>query len=414
MASGKCRITGEPLIEVLDLGQQYVSDFVSPGEEKLGAVAPLRLGIAPSSGLAQLFDSFPPEKLYKRYWYRSGVNESMREELRGIVKSAMSYVNLGPGDTVLDVASNDGTLLSFYPEHLNRVGIDPSDVAADSDLYGGKIVLVNDFFSTGAYYATTESKAKIITIIAMFYDLDDPQDFLRQIREVIDEQGILIIQLSYTPLMLEMNEFGNICHEHVCYYTLGTLKILLEQAGFEIIDVMTNATNGGSIRIYSTVTGSKEHLSCPLNWLTIGSARLVGTLEYEKKEALQTTEPFFSFMRRIDKLRRETLSWLTQQASERKLVVGYGASTKGNVLLQYYGITPDLIPFIAEANHKKWGFVTAGSGIPIISEEEMRKMKPDYLFVFPWFFIKYFQEREKSLLSRGTRFVMPLPELRII
>ena len=252
MANGKCRITGDPLVECINFGMQYVTDFVKPGEEKNGAIGSLKMGIGPTSNLPQLFESFPPEKLFRRYWYRSGVNESMRKELRDIVESAMSFIHLKPGDTVLDLASNDGTMLSYYPESLNRIGIDPSNVAAESELYGGKITLINDFFSSKVFRSATDAKAKIITIIAMFYDIEDPLNFLRQIREIIDDQGILIIQLSYTPFMLDQNEFGNICHEHVCYYTLDNLKFLLEKTGFEIFDVLTNPTNGGSIRVYIT------------------------------------------------------------------------------------------------------------------------------------------------------------------
>ena len=414
MAHGKCRVNGDALIECLDLGEQYVSNFVTLGEENSGQTGSLKLGISPTSGLAQLFDSFPPENMYRRYWYRSGVNESMRNELRDVVESVMSFVNLKPGDTVLDIASNDGTMLSFYPEMLNRIGIDPSNVAAESELYGGKIALANDFFSTKIYHSITNAKAKIVTIIAMFYDIEDPLDFLQQIREIIDEHGVLVIQLSYTPLMLDQNEFGNICHEHVCYYTLETIKSLFEETGFEIFDVAINATNGGSIRVYATPKGSTGYLSCPLHWLSIGRARLIATLEYEKKAQLRSPEPFFLFMRRIENLKTETMEWLQRQAESGKKVIGYGASTKGNVLLQYYGITKELIPCIAEANRKKWGLCTIGTGIPIISEKEMRAMKPDYLFVFPWFFIKYFIERERKLLAGGTRFVVPQPQLHII
>jgi hypothetical protein len=271
----QCRITGDPLEECLDLGEQYVSDFVEPGKEKMGETGSLRVGIGIKSGLVQLYESFPPEKMYRNYWYHSGINDAMRKELQSIVESAMSFVSLKPGDTVLDIASNDGTMLDFYPVTLNRVGIDPSNVATESELYGSKIALVNDFFSAKAYTGISSSRAKIVTAIAMFYDLENPLEFLHQVREIIDDRGVFIIQISYTPLMLEQNEFGNICHEHVCYYTLKVLKPLLEAAGFEIFDVLLNPTNGGSIRIYATPSGSTKYLVCPLSWLSIGRARLV-------------------------------------------------------------------------------------------------------------------------------------------
>lgn len=414
MANGKCRITGDPLDECIDLGDQYVTDFVEPGNEKAGETGSLRVGIGPSSGVAQLYESFPPEKMYKRYWYRSAINESMREQLRSIVESVTSFVNLTPNDTVLDIASNDGTMLSYYPNTLNRIGIDPSNVAAESDLYGDEMTLVNDFFSAEAFRNVTDAKAKVVSVIAMFYDLEDPREFLRHVREIIDDRGVLVIQISYTPLMLEQNEFGFISHEHVCYYTLENLKTLLEDSGFEVFDVLTNPTNGGSLRVYATPKGSTRHLACPLNWLSLGRARVIGTLEYEKKEGLSSPEPYHRFMRSIENLKQDTMEWLQRQAESGKKVVGYGASTKGNVLLQYYGITKDLIPCIAERSENKWGLCTIGTGIPVISEDEMRKMRPDYLFAFPWFFIKTFIRREKELLAAGTRFVMPQPQLRVI
>jgi len=410
----KCRITGSPLKECIDLGEQYVSDFVEPGKEKTGSVEPLRVGIGVNSGLVQRYDSFPAEKMYKRYWYYSGINSSMRKELKSIVESAMSFVKLEPGDTVLDIASNDGTMLTYYPETVNRIGIDPADVAGESDLYKDGIMLANDFFSADVYKNMTSAKAKIVSVIAMFYDLDHPAEFLEQVRSIIDDQGVLVIQISYILLMLEQNEFGDMCHEHVAYYTLKILKSLLENSDFEVLDVVMNPTNGGSLRVYATPKGSTKHLNCPLHWLSIGRARYRGMLEYEKQQNLDSPEPYLEFAQRIENLKRQTVTWLQRQKEAGKTVVGYGASTKGNVLLQYYGIGTDLLPCIAEANEKKWGLCTIGTGIPIISEDEMRKMRPDYLLALPWFFINSFIEREKDLLDKGTRFVTPQPKLQII
>lgn len=411
---GKCRITGSPLKECINLGDQYVSNFVQPGDQNKGDVESLQVGIGTESGLVQRYNSFSPEKMYKRYWYHSGINGSMRKELRSIVESAMSIVRLEPGDTVLDIASNDGTMLTYYPEDVNRIGIDPADVAEESDLYKGNLVLANDFFSADVYKNISDAKAKIITVIAMFYDLENPAEFLNQVREIIDDRGVLIIQISYILLMLEQNEFGDMCHEHVAYYTLKILKSLLENAGFEVFDVVMNPTNGGSLRVYAVPRGSIKDLACPLHWESIGQARFMGMLEYEKQKDLSSPEPYLRFAQRIEKLKEQTVTWLQRQKEEKKKVIGYGASTKGNVLLQYYGIDTDLLPCIADANEKKWGLCTVGTGIPIISEAEMRDMEPDYLFTMPWFFIKYFLEREEELLAKGTRFVLPQPQLQIV
>jgi hypothetical protein len=415
LANGLCRIDGDPLLECIDLGDQYISDFVLKEDIYAGEVSPLKVGIGKTSGLVQLYDSFPPEKMYKKYWYRSGINESMRRELSSVVESASSFVKLKPGDTVLDIASNDGTLLSNYDSSLNRVGIDPSNVAGESSTYGELgIDLVNDFFSAKAFESVTDKKAKIVTVIAMFYDLEDPYGFLRDVRKVMDDNGVFVLQIAYTPLSLDQNEFGNFTHEHLCYYDFQNLNVILEGTGFEVFDVELNAANGGSIRVYATVNGGVERLASPLNLISIGETRKQSIIQYERGLELQTVKPYLDFVERIESLKTQTVNWLEQRADNGETVIGYGASTKGNVLLQYYGITPELLPFIAERSEKKWGLYTAGSGIPIISEDEMRDRKPDYLFALPWFFITTFVEREAELLAAGTRFVMPQPELRIM
>jgi hypothetical protein len=415
LANGFCRIEGDPLLECIDLGDQYISDFVSKEEIYSGAVSPLRVGIGQTSGLVQLYDSFAPEKMFRRYWYRSGINESMRRELKSVAESASSFLNLKPGDTVLDIASNDGTLLSNYESSLNRIGIDPSNVAGESPVYESQgIDLVNDFFSAAAYKSVTNAKAKIVTAVAMFYALEDPVGFLNDVRKIIDDAGVLILQLAYTPLSLEQNEFGNFTHEHLCYYDFRTMNAILEQTGFEVFDVELNAVNGGSIRVYATVKGGIDRLPSPLNLISIGKTRKEAIVQYEKSLGLQGVQPYQDFMGRVEKLKFDTVNWLQQRAENGETVIGYGASTKGNVLLQYYGITSDLLPYIAERSEEKWGLYTAGSGIPIISEDEMRAMKPDYLFALPWFFISSFVERETDLLAGGTRFVMPQPELKIV
>jgi hypothetical protein len=415
VSDGHCRISNDPMIECIDLGDQYVSDFVGADEITSGYKSRLKFGYGPTSRLLQLFGSVPPEDLYRRYWYRSGINEAMRNELKSIVDSARTFVRLKPGDTVLDIASNDGTLLAAYPEDLNRVGIDPSNVARESEFYeASSVSLVNDFFSAEAFRTVSAAQAKIITVIAMFYDLNEPLAFLEDVRKVIAEDGVFVLQLAYTPLSLDQNEFGNFAHEHVCYYTLGVLADLLEKSDFEIFDTQLNDANGGSIRVYAAPKGAVRKLACPLNMLSIGETRTVSLLEYEKVKEVDSRETYDRFVKRIDRLKNQTISWLQKQSADGKRVIGYGASTKGNVLLQYYGITPDLLPYIAERSEEKVGLYTIGTGIPIISEDEMRKRKPDYLFALPWFFINSFLDREKELLAGGTRFVVPQPELRVI
>lgn len=437
-----CRIAGDATIPVIDLGEQFVSNFVEKDQIHSGDKAPLRLCLSPKSGFLQLEDSYPPEKMYAEYWYHSSTNEQMREELDDVVKSCLKWRSVEPGDLVLDIASNDGYMLTCYPKELLRIGVDPSDVAAKSKLYGAATtafvrgrdrmpvysgtfsgpVLINDFFSEGALRQVTKQQAKIVTICAMFYDLEDPRSFLEQVNNIMAKDGLLAIQMSYLPLMLQQNAFDNIGHEHLGYYSFSTLFDLLVDTGFDPVDVELNVVNGGSFIVYAAKMGSPEDdpdyftgdlLSQPRHVLDLGQMRIHALTEYESSLDLGNPETYISFLQRVGAIRKDILDFLYEAKDAGKRVVGYGASTKGNTLLQWCAIGPDLIESIAERSPAKIGKYTPGSGIPIISEEEMRENPPDYLFVFPWTFINTMMRREADLIAQGTRFVVPLPELRI-
>lgn len=411
---GRCRVTGEKLTYCFDLGNQYVTGFAKESKLKKFEKSSLKVGIGKKSKLLQLYESYSPEKMYREYWYKSGVNELMVNELKNIVDCTKDFVKLLKGDVVLDIASNDGTLLKNYDKDIYKIGIDPCNIAKQAKFYkGNNVKFLNSFFTKQEYLKLTKKKSKIITAIAMFYDVEKPVTFLKDIKDILANDGIGIIQMGYTPLMFASNEFGFISHEHICYYTLKNINDLLKKVGLEIFNVETNQTNGGSIRVYFCHKNSKKLLTCPLNLLDIGNLNLQALLNYEKVLKLDKVSTYKKFTKKIDNLRTKTRKWLIDQKKKGKLVVGYGASTKGNVLLQYYNITPDLLPYIADRMPGKHGLVTVGTKIPIISEAKMRKMKPDYLLALPWFFIKNFEEREKDLLKRGTRFVLPLPDLKV-
>lgn len=408
--NGLCRLNGDPLIEVIDLGELYVSDFVDDPQN--GTRCPLKLGIGPTSGLVQLLDTFPQDEIYRHYWYRSGINEAMRQELADIVASAKRYVGLEPGDVVLDIGSNDGTLLSNWSKDLFRIGIDPSKNLAElSKAHASAIVA--DFFNRDNFVSATSERAKVITSIAMFYDLEDPHTFVEDVRQCLHENGIWIAQLSYTPLMLDQNAFDNILAEHLEYYTLTTLRDLVAAHGLRIVDVELNDTNSGSFRVYITHADNRK-LNLPVFTEMIGDYRVQSILTHEASLDLASPAPWLAFMKRVEENRDRTMELLRRLKDEGKSVVGYGASTKGNTLLQYYGMTPELMPCIAERSVEKVGKKTVGTGIPIVSEDEMREMRPDYLFVLPWHFIKTFEAREQALLDAGTKLIVPLPELTII
>ena len=409
MARKTCRIDGSKLIEVMDLGTQYVSDFVD--DPKDGETSSLKVGIGKKSGLVQLYESFPPEKMYRRYWYRSGINESMVLELKGITEAAKKIVELKPGDTVLDIACNDGTLLSFWEKDLFRIGIDPAkNLKQHSQKHAN--VIVEDFFNSKNFFNNTKNKAKVITSIAMFYDLEDPNWFVKEAKSVLDPEGIWIIQMSYMPLMLEQNAFDNILAEHIEYYSFTVLNNLLDSNGLKVIDVELNDVNSGSFRVY-IAHKKNNNFKLPYHAQQIGDFRVKSLLAYEENLGLLKPKVYVDFFKRITANKNKTMKLLKDIKKKGKTVIGYGASTKGNTLLQFYGITTDLIPYIAERTPEKWGKKTIGTGIPIISEQEARDKKPDYLFVFPWHFVDSFRQREQALLRVGTQMIVPLPYLKI-
>jgi len=414
----KCALTGEDTELVFSLGTQYINGFLETIDVNWPKVN-LNLRMGPT-GLVQLDEAYSRDAMYREYWYGSSINEMMRKELAEIANECQTFVKLEPGDWVVDIASNSGELLTNYPRYVNRIGVDPCNIAKESDLYDQHgIALVNDYFELDKY-PDRDRKHKIVTVIAMFYDLPDPKKFCKEVREIMHEDGILCIQMSYFPMMLGTLEVGNISEEHLCYYTLNTLSQALRPY-FSVVDVQVNATNGGSFRVYARPVDNQtfEINESRAVFDTIpGIVRLDSIAAFEKRNNFDTPagikKAIQVFAEELDKQRKRTIDLLWNLKKEGKTVLGYGASTKGNTLLQYFGITPELIPAIAERYEPKWGRYTAGSWIPIISEDEMRARKPDYLFVLPWHFINSFRKREIDFLNNGGKFIVPLPKAEII
>jgi len=412
--STRCRLSGKPLTEVVDLGDLYVSNFY-PTVDLDAPRAPLRLGIGEESGLLQLMDPFERPPLYHQYWYRSGTNETMSRQLNDVVTAFREWVHLRPRDIVLDIGCNDGTLLSHVPRSLDvmRIGIDPAENIAESARAVCDAHSVA-FFSKDRFMDLSGGrKARVITSIAMFYGVDDPKAFVMDIANCLSDDGVWVLQLSYTPLMIKQNAFDNICHEHIQYYTLLSLKYLLDQAELEIIDVEFNDTNAGSFRIISCKKGQGDRFGT-MFLRDIGHYRVQSTLAYERQQRFDEPQIYRDYMERINGLKATTLELLDGLKHNGKRVLGYGASTKGNTLLQFYGLGPDMIEGIAERQPHKYGLYTAGSWIPIISEDEMRSREPDYLFVLPWHFMTEFYEREAAFVGGGGQFIVPLPALQIV
>lgn len=392
-----CRISNQPLIDILDLGDLPFSCFPSPGDPTPVAL-PLKLSLCPLSGLVQLRHSVNPDEMYSQYWYMSGVNQSMKDALKSIVDQAMARSKnpLKADDVVLDIASNDGTLLSAYPTDLFRVGIDPAKNIKPKNCN----LHINTYFSLEAFEQhLKQKKAKIVTSIAMFYDLEDPIKFAQDVAEVLEPGGLWIIELSYLPTMLEKNSFDTICSEHLEYYSLAAIDYILERSGLKIEDVELNDVNGGSFRLYI------RHADFVNETQAVRDMRAS-----EKSMQLTHVQTYIDFAARVQKNKAEMIDFLEAQKRLGKKVIGYGASTKGNTILAYYGIGPDLIAYVADRNPIKWGRQTV-TRIPIISEEEARKMNPDYFLALPYHFMGEFLKREDEFVKKGGKFVSPIPNL---
>lgn len=403
----KCRISGDKdLIKVLSLGDQYLTGVFPKTKNEKITKGPLDLVWSTKSGLLQLGHSYDLEEMYgDNYGYRSGLNSSMVQHLENKIRKLENIVELKSDDIVIDIGSNDATSLKAYKGKFQKVGIDPTGKKF-KNFYNNDLKLIADFFSKEVFKAEFQNKkAKIITSIAMFYDLEDPRKFVKDIYEVLDENGIWHFEQSYMPSMLRTNAYDTICHEHLEFYSLKVVKDLLESEGLKIIDVQTNSINGGSF----AVTACKNESIFKLN-----HALIDWMLFEEDQLELHTIKPYIDFKDRIFR-HRESLKYLVNSlVKSGKTIFGYGASTKGNVLLQFCEFTTNEIQYIAEVNEEKYGKMTPGSNIPIISEEDAKKLKPDYFLVLPWHFKDNILKREIDLLKKGTKFIFPLPEIEII
>jgi hypothetical protein len=401
---------------LFSLGDLYVSDFLNDGEQPRAGKVEMKMMLEESTGAVRLEHSAPADAMYGKYWYRSGVNGTMKAELGNIVSSILDTIKFQENDLWIDIACNDGTLLGFVPRDFIKVGIDPADDSYKAESEKVSNLIIQDFFSADVFKRSKfgKLKARVITSIAMFYDLEHPKLFVDDIAEVLDQGGLWVLQLSYTPLMLEQLAFDNICHEHIYYYSLFNLQSLLNQSGFDIVDVQLNDVNGGSFRVCAMKHNANKQGFGTQPYRDVCRMRTQSLLAYENTLGLDKPATWLNFFERINQLKHDLVNFITEEKAKGKTVWGYGASTKGNTLLQYFGLDHSLIDGIAERSIHKFGLKTVGTNIPIHSEGEMRRAKPDYLLVLPWHFINEFVGREKDYLDGGGKFIVPCPKFQVI
>lgn len=402
----RCRLCGgSEFKDVLSLGWQHLTG-IFPKSENLaslpgGNLKLIRCTQEGGCGLVQLDQSFDPDLMYgENYGYRSGLNPSMVEHLRRRVLGITSSNNLHLGDLVVDIGSNDGTSLSFYPDHLTRIGIDPTS-SKFSAHYAPGILAIPEFFSADALLrATNGKKAKVITAFSMMYDLEDPSSFVRDVALALDPSGIFVFEQSYLPLMLARTAFDTICHEHIEYYGLRQIEWMLDRANLQVIDVEVNDVNGGSFAVSAALRGSR-----PV------SSAVTELRQHESSLWLNAERTFSDFEAESASRARELRGFLENCRDSGKRVAGLGASTKGNVLLQFAGVTTDLLAKIGDVNPDKYDRFTPGSGIPIVPEGDVLDENYDYYLVLPWHFRDFFVSSPRFA---GLNLVFPLPKLKIV
>jgi SAM-dependent methyltransferase len=376
--------------------------------------------LSPETQCLQLKENADKHFMYGKYWYRSGTNKSMTYELKEIANSCMELSKIRDiksenKQVFLDIASNDGTLLSFVNnEKYTRIAIDPAEGSFQEEAKKNSEITIQDFFSKKIYENATKDKASIITCIAMFYDLDDPIAFLKEVYDILHDDGLFVIQQSYMPLMIKQLAFDNICHEHVFYHSLYSMEYILKEAGFKVVDVQLNDVNGGSVRTYIQKDIAKAESFGSSPYRDVARMRLESLREYEKTLKLGVKESYIPFWESIQELKNKTVEFMKNVHDEGRSIWVYGASTKGNTLLQWFDLDSNIIDGAAERSPYKYGLKTIGTNIPIHSEETMRMVKPDFLLVLPWHFINEFKEREQEYLQQSGHFIIPCPKFEII
>jgi len=404
----ECRICGNSeLVTVLDLGIQALTGVFPKSREQPITRGPLRLvkctGDPNACGLLQLQHTYDLNELYgSNYGYQSGLNPAMVAHLERKVGAILQRITLSRDALIVDIGSNDATTLKAYPSGLHSlVGIDPTGDKFRR-FYPQHIQLIPEFFSAGAIRKHFgDRKASVITSFSMFYDLEAPMQFMREIADVLDDKGIWVFEQSYMPTMLRMNAYDTVCHEHLEYYALEQIRWMARRCGLKIIDVETNDTNGGSFSVVAAKIDS-SHVESP----SVSAA-----VAKESEEHLGTLTPYKDFAQRVSESRDTLRHFLDDARSKGRRIGALGASTKGNVLLQYCHITESDISKVGEVNPDKFGCFTPGALLPIASEAEVLAEDPDHLLMLPWHFRNFFTHESRFA---GRSLLFPLPHLEVL
>ena len=406
MKISKCRSCGgSSLIKCLNLGNQYLTGIFPKNQNEKVSKGNLSLVFCKNCSLLQSEQNFDRYEMYgSNYGYMSSLNSSMIDHLKNKSQKIKKISKLSKSDLIIDIGSNDGTFLSYFVDHCQTLGVDPT-ISKFKKMYNKKINIIDDFFSGEILKKKSIKKAKVITSISMFYDLEDPVTFANEVNEALDKDGIWHFEQSYMPSMIKNTSYDTICHEHLEYYSLKSIMYILNKSNFKIIDIELNDINGGSFALTVAKKKSKKfEESFLVDWL----------LNKEDSYKFNKIETLFDFKNKVFKHKKLLSELILNLNDMKKKVLGYGASTKGNVILQFCEIDNKLINYIVDVNPFKKYRITPGTNIKIISENDFLRKKVDYLLVLPWHFKNHILQKEKKFINNNGKFIFPLPDIEII
>jgi len=400
----KCRnCKSHDLKKLFSLGNQsYTGKFIKKSEKVKKAF--INLAICEECKLVQLKDKYSLKYMYgPDYGYRTGINKTMTNHVRDVTKYLSKISKLKNNDHVLDIASNDGTLLNFYNKKIVTFGVDP--ILNKYKKYYRKInFFSNNFFSKKIILSKTKKKFKIITALSVFYDVTNPNKFLRDARDLLHDDGLFFLEFADLASLIEFNMFDTICHEHAEYYSTDVLINMFNKNNLKLITINQTNINGASKQYLLAKSNSK---------IKINYKKIKQIIDHEKKLKLDDYITYEKFFKKINILKKKLNIFINKQTKLNKIIHGYGASTKGNTLLQFYKVDHKKIMYIADRNPDKFGLKTPGTNIKIISEKKSRSYNPDYYLVLPWHFKDEILKREKTIRNKGTKFIFPLPTIKI-
>jgi SAM-dependent methyltransferase len=401
-ACRRCR--SQHLQTVWDLGQQYLADCLAPGET--GRQAPLEVVRCGDCGLAQLAHALDRSALYSRYYYRSSISETMRKALEDVRDTALAFSPVGSPGRVLDIGCNDGYLLSLFPTSWTRCGIDPSDIPVEHLPNEGRPNIVRGYFpeAAKAWRAWKRASFDVITSVAMIYDVPNPLDFCKTVNRLLRPGGIWVNQLNTLAECMKRNAFDFISHEHLTYWTICDLISIAQEAGLQVLDAQELELNGGTTRLVfkkspTRVTPDQHTVELQVQEIQEG---------YTGPET--GLAAWAALKNRVD-ANGQRLRTLVNSMGR---VFVRGASTRGNGLLQYYGLSVQNLPLAADRDPRKWGKVMAGTNIPIMSEDQAKAQEPDAFLILPYSYLDQFLMRDKEWLLMGGKYIVPLPEARVM